>query len=206
MLLTLGALVVALVFGISTASVESSLGPHEARYDVTTDDTITIDLGPLGTLRIDSPLPLTLGVHVTVQEIPASVTQLSQAKTLEALSGDLQSYLQFFSGPEATVQDVARALVVDAAVRAAARVRALVGAWWLLRMLVGAARWQELRARAEPHRRAARRGRRRGPGQRVRAHVERGLRGPAASPRTRRRRCSTARRSRAPRSPAASAV
>ena len=154
MLLTLGALVVALVFGISTASVESSLGPHEARYDVTTDDTITVDLGPLGTLRIDSPLPLTLGVHVTVQEIPASVTQLSQAKTLEALSGDLQSYLQFFSGPEATVQDVGRALVLDAAVRALLAFGAIVGTWWLLRMLVGATRWQELQARAERHRRA----------------------------------------------------
>src|SRR5947209_2373854 len=89
-LLALGALLLSVVFGVSTASVESALGPHEARYDVTTDDTITIDLGPLGTLKIDSPLPLTLGVHVTVQEIPASVTQLSQAKTLEALSGDLQ--------------------------------------------------------------------------------------------------------------------
>src|SRR4051812_24652029 len=142
-LLALGALAVALVFGVTTASVESSLGPHEARYDVTTDDTITIDLGPLGTLRIDSPLPLTIGVHVTVQEIPASVTQLGQAKTLEALSGDLQSYLQFFSGPEATVQDVARALVVNAAVRTLLAFLVLVGAWWLLRILVGATRWQE---------------------------------------------------------------
>ena len=47
------ALLVALTFGVTTASVESSLGPHEARYDVTTDDTVTIDLGPLGTLQID---------------------------------------------------------------------------------------------------------------------------------------------------------
>lgn len=154
-LLALGALLVALVFGITTASVESSLGPHEARYDITTDDTVTIDLGPLGTLRIDSPLPMTLGVHVTVQEIPASVTQLNQAKTLEALSGDLQSYLQFFSGPEATVQDVGRALVVDALVRTLLALAVLVGAWWLVRMLVGAVRWQELSQRAEPHRRAA---------------------------------------------------
>lgn len=154
MLLALGALLVALVFGITTASVESSLGPHEARYDVTTDDTITVDLGPLGTLRIDSPLPLTLGVHVTVQEIPASVTQLSQARTLEALSGDLQSYLQFFAAPKATVEDVARALVVDAAVRSLLAFLVLVGAWWLLRALVGGVRWQELRARVEPHRRA----------------------------------------------------
>lgn len=152
--LVLAALLVSLVFGVTTASVESSLGPHEARYDVTTDDTITIDLGPLGTLQIDSPLPLTLGAHVTVQEIPASVTELSQAKTLEALSGDLQSYLQFFSGPEATVQDVARALARDAAVRTATAFLVLVGGWWLLRLLVGSVRWQELRGRAAPHWRA----------------------------------------------------
>ena len=133
-LLILGALLLALVFGITTASVESSLGPHEARYDVTTDDTVTVDLGPLGTLQIDSPLPLTLGVRVTVQEIPASVTQLDQSRTLQALSGDLQSYLQFFSGPQATVQDVARALVTQALWRTALAFVVLVAAWWLVRL------------------------------------------------------------------------
>ena len=153
-LLALGAVLVALVFGITTASVESSLGPHEARYDVTTDATITIDLGPLGTLQIDSPLPLTIGVRVTVQEIPASVTELNQAKTLEALSGDLQSYLQFFSGPQATIQDVGRALVVDAAARSLFALLVLVGAWWLLRLVVGAVRWRELRDKVAPHQRA----------------------------------------------------
>ena len=154
-LLVVGALLLALVFGITTASVESSLGPHEARYDVTTDDTVTVDLGPLGTLQIDSPLPLTLGVRVTVQEIPASVTELSQAKTLQALSGDLQSYLQFFSGPQATVQDVARALAAQALGRTALAFAVLVGAWWLLRWLLGAARRAELRERLRPHLRSA---------------------------------------------------
>jgi len=153
LLLVLAAVLLALVFGVTTASVESSLGPHEARYDVTTDDEIVVDLGPLGTLQIGSPLPLTLGVHVTVQEIPASVTELSQAKTLEALSGDLQSYLQFFSGPQATVQDVGRALVVDALGRAGAALVVLVVAFTLLRALVGTVRWGELAARAAPHRR-----------------------------------------------------
>lgn len=150
-LLILGALLLALVFGITTASVESSLGPHEARYDVTTDDTVTVDLGPLGTLQIDSPLPLTLGVRVTVQEIPASVTQLDQSRTLQALSGDLQSYLQFFSGPQATVQDVARALVTQALWRTALAFVVLVAAWWLMRLLLGASRREELRVRVRPH-------------------------------------------------------
>ena len=154
-LLLIGAVLVALTFGIATASVESSLGPHEARYDVTTDDTVTVDLGPLGTLQIDSPLPLTLGARVTVQEIPASVTELDQARTLQALSGDLQSYLQFFSGPQATVQDVARALVVQALSRTAFALTVLVGGWYLLRFLVGPARRVELHEQARPHLRTA---------------------------------------------------
>ena len=145
------ALLVALTFGVTTASVESSLGPHEARYDITTDDTVTIDLGPLGTLEIDSPLPLTLGVRVTVQEIPASVTELNPARTLAALSGDLQSYLQFFSGPEATIQDVARALGAQALLRTALALAVLVGGWYLGRLLVGAARRAELHDHVRPH-------------------------------------------------------
>jgi calcineurin-like phosphoesterase family protein len=150
-LLLVAAVLVSLTFGITTASVESSLGPHEARYDVTTDDTVTIDLGPLGTLQIDSPLPLTLGVRVTVQEIPASVTELDQARTLAALSGDLQSYLQFFSGPQATVQDVARALGAEALERTALALGVLVGGWYLVRFLVGPARRVELHDRVRPH-------------------------------------------------------
>lgn len=154
-LLVLGAVLVAVTFGISTASVESSLGPHEARYDVTTDDTVTVDLGPLGTLQIDSPLPLTLGVRVVVQEIPASVTELDQSRTLQALSGDLQSYLQFFSGPQATVQDVARALGVQALERTGLALAVLVGGWYLARFLIGGARRAELHEHVRPHLRSA---------------------------------------------------
>jgi Icc-related predicted phosphoesterase len=153
--LILGAVLVALTFGITTASVESSLGPHEARYDVTTDDTVTVDLGPLGTLQIDSPLPLTLGVRVVVQEIPASVTELDQSRTLQALSGDLQSYLQFFSGPQATVQDVARALAVQALERTVLALAVLVGGWFLARFLIGGARRAELHEHVRPHLRSA---------------------------------------------------
>lgn len=147
------ALVLAVVFGVTTASAELSLGPHEARYDVTTDSTVTLDLGPLGTLQLDSPLPLTLGVHATVQEIPESFTAVDAATTLQALSGDLQGYLQFFAGPEATVHDVTRALVTDAAGRTAGALVVLLGAWFGLGWLLGAARREELAARVSPHRR-----------------------------------------------------
>ncbi|MFI2752505.1 metallophosphoesterase [Cellulomonas sp. P22] len=146
------AVLIAVVFGVTTASAQLSLGPHEARYDVTTDSTVTLDLGPLGTLQIDSPLPLTLGVHATVQEIPESFTAVDAATTLQALSGDLQGYLQFFAGPEATVHDVTRALVTDAAGRTAGALVVLLGAWFGLGWLLGAARREELAARVAPHR------------------------------------------------------
>lgn len=142
---------VALVVGVTTATVEGSLGPHEARYDVTTDDTVTIDLGPVGTLQIDSPLPLTLGLRVTVQEIPAAVTELDQATTLQALSGDLRSYVAFFSAPQSTVEDVARSLVTDALGRAALTFGLLTAVWWLARWALGPVRRTELAASLAPH-------------------------------------------------------
>lgn len=151
--LALLAVVAAGVFGVTTASVQASLGPHLARYDVTTDATVTIDLGPLGTLQIDSPLPLTLGARATVQEIPAQFTEVDEATTLQALSDDLASYLQFFSGPEAAVRDVAVALVSDAAARSLLALVVLVAAWWAGRLLLGAARRAELAARLSPYRR-----------------------------------------------------
>lgn len=142
--LLLGALLASVVFGVTTASTVSALGPHVTRYDVTTDATVTADFGPLGTLQIDSPLPLTLGVRATVQEIPASVTELGEARTLQALADDLQAYVAFFSGPAAAVQDVAVGLATDAALRTLLAFVALVAVWLLARVLLGEARRGEL--------------------------------------------------------------
>ena len=101
--------VVSLGFGVTTASVDMSLGPHPARYDVTTDATVTVDLGPLGTLQIDSPLPLTLGVRATVQEIPADLTELDagdDAPGPQRRPAGLPAVLHRPRRP--TLQDVAR--------------------------------------------------------------------------------------------------
>jgi hypothetical protein len=147
------AVLFSLVMGVTTASAEGSLGPHEARYDVTTDDTVTLDLGPLGTLQIASPLPLTLGVRVTVQEIPEGLTEVTSATTLAALGNDLQSYVQLFSAPRPTVEAATRELVRDAIGRATTWLVVLVGAWWLLRVLLGPARRRELGERVAPHER-----------------------------------------------------
>ncbi len=154
-LLALLAVVASLVFGVTTASVQASLGPHVTRYDVTTDATVTIDLGPLGTLQIDSPLPLTLGARATVQEIPAQVTELGEATTLQALGDDLTAYLQFFSGPEAAVRDVAVAIAADAAARSLVALLVLTAVWWAGRLLLGAERRAQLAAALRPHRRPA---------------------------------------------------
>ena len=145
------ALAVSLVVGVTTATTELSLGPHEARYDVTTDGGITVDVGPLGTLVMSSPLPLGLGVRVTVQEIPASVTSVDASSTLQSLSGDLQGYLQFFSGPQATIHDVTRALLASAARRSLTVLAVLVGLWFSGRLLLGARRRAELAAPLAPH-------------------------------------------------------
>jgi len=146
-------LVLSAVFGVTTASADGALGPHHARYQVTTDDTVTIDLGPLGTLQMDSPLPLTLGVRATVQEIPDSLVELGSSSTLAALSGDVASYVQFFSAPAAAVHDVTVALEEDAARRTVAMFALLASGWWAARLLLGAARRSELTARLRPHRR-----------------------------------------------------
>ena len=143
------ALLVCLVFGIMTASANLSLGPNQAHYEVTTTSNVVVDLGPLGTLQIDSPVK-PLGVDVVIKEIPANLTEVSQATTLTGLSQDLNSYLQFFNTPQVTIAEVARALVVDAIRRTliAVVVVGLVGAgvWFLL----GAVRRRELAERLKP--------------------------------------------------------
>ncbi|MEN0130264.1 MAG: metallophosphoesterase [Brevundimonas sp.] len=139
--------------GVSTASVDGSLGPHEARYDVTTDATVTVDLGPLGTLQIDSPLPLDLGVLITVKEIPESFVGLDQATTLRALAGDVQGYVQFFAAPQAVIHDVARGLVFNAILRTLGCLLVAVLTWGGIGALLGAARRRELADRVRPHER-----------------------------------------------------
>ncbi|HEY0188990.1 MAG TPA: metallophosphoesterase [Cellulomonas sp.] len=153
--LGLVALLVSLVIGVTNAAAESSLGPHEARYEVTTDSSVTVDLGPFGTLVIDSPLPLALGVRVTVQEIPEDVDALEDIDTLTALSSDLQSYLQFFAAPQSTIQDAARALVLDALARTGVMLLVLLAAGWAARALLGPARRREILAAVTAHRREA---------------------------------------------------
>lgn len=143
-----------IAWGVSTAAVEGTLGPHTARYEVTLDAEVTVDLGPLGTLVIESPLPV-LGARVVVQEIPRDVTAVEAAATLEALAGDLEEYIQFFNGPQTAVEAAVRALVADAVRRSAAAILVVTGVLLLLRVALGAGRRAELAAAYRPHHAAA---------------------------------------------------
>ena len=144
----------AVAWGVTTASAQASLGPHLARYDVTVDGEVTVDLGPLGTVVLDSPVPLGLGVRVVVQEIPRDLTAVGTPETLEALGRDLAGYVQFFSGPDAAVRVAVRALLLDAARRSLLAVVVLTFGLWAVRAAMGDARRAELAARFAPYRAA----------------------------------------------------
>ncbi|MCM3661548.1 metallophosphoesterase [Georgenia satyanarayanai] len=117
-LLLLVTLLVSGVVGVLTASTDSSLGPHVAHYEVTAQHEIVVDLGPLGTVLLDSPMPWPLGVEVVVQEIPAELTAV-QASPVTGLAGDVAAYAQVVAHPDAVVADAVSALVRDALGRAA---------------------------------------------------------------------------------------
>lgn len=133
-------------FGLYTARAHGSLGPHEARYEVTADGTVTVDAGPLGTLRRSSGLPGALGVDVRVEEIPAELTAVTPKDVFAALSGDVQRYGQFFGAPQETIRDAVHLLVLDAIARAIIAWVLLVLAGVALGALLGRARRAELAA------------------------------------------------------------
>ncbi|WP_225754790.1 metallophosphoesterase family protein [Actinotalea sp. Marseille-Q4924] len=144
-------LLVAAAFGVATASADGNLGPHAARYEVTLDHRVTVDLGPLGTLVVGSPAPLTLGARVTVQEIPRELTEVRTAFTLDELGEDLDRYVQLFSAPEATLRTAVDALVADAVRRGALAALVLGGVVLAVRAALGPARRAELSASARRH-------------------------------------------------------
>lgn len=138
-------------FAATTARTDLSLGPHQAHYAMTTTDQVVVDLGPLGTVELDSPLPFSLGLDVRVEEIPEDVRGLGHIDTFEALSNDLSAYMQFFSGPQATISDVGWALARDAGQRFAAALLVIGLIGWGSYLLLGRARRRELTQNARPY-------------------------------------------------------
>lgn len=154
LLVALAVLLPSVAWGVATASAQGSLGPHTARYDVTVDGSVTLDLGPLGTVVIDSPLPLGLGARVVVQEIPAEVTAIDAATSLESLGRAAEGYVAFFNGPEATVELAVRGVVRDALERTLLAAGLLTSALVGLRLAMGRERRAELADAWRPHRAA----------------------------------------------------
>lgn len=75
--------VITLPWAMLSSKADLSLGPHEATYQLTTDSRVALDFGPLGKLLLPANdyLPLGLGLHVDVGEIPVSAEGDDDAKT-----------------------------------------------------------------------------------------------------------------------------
>ncbi|MBK5248696.1 MAG: metallophosphoesterase [Actinomycetales bacterium] len=124
--------VAGIAFGVVTASTEGSLGPHVAEYSTTLNGELTVHMGPLGALIVDSPLPLRLGVDALVKEIPDQLST-PDADPVAGLTADLASYSQFLANPAAAINEAVDGLVADAVGRS-------VVAWSLLLVLVALGR------------------------------------------------------------------
>lgn len=105
-------LLVSVTVGLFTASADSSLGPHRAHYSVTPHHEVALDLGPLGAVLLDSPLPWPLGVEVMVEEIPAELAV--DTSPISGLANDISAYAQVASQPQAAVAEAVTLLVRDA--------------------------------------------------------------------------------------------
>lgn len=151
-------LVVAVGFGATTATATGAIGPHQTRFEMTTNGRFTLDLGPLGSLVMESTLPLGLGVTAVVQEIPQDATDVTNAQTLEALQDDLDQYVGFFSSVPLAVAQVQQRLIADALTRALYFMLVSLLAFVTLRVTVGPARRTDLTerlvSRVVTHRRA----------------------------------------------------
>ena len=108
-------LVLSVLFGVTTARAESTLGPHRASFAVEVSGAVLLDLGPLGAIHLDSPLE-PLGVRVVVHEIPSAGLG---ADVFEGLGADAVAYAQLVSQPRAALTPALDALVFDALGRAA---------------------------------------------------------------------------------------
>ncbi|MGC0142286.1 metallophosphoesterase [Pseudactinotalea sp. Z1732] len=128
------ALLVSIGFAVSTASYTGSLGPHVAEYSTRLNGEIRVDMGPLGSLVIASPLPANLGVNVLVREIPDQLTS-DDADPIAGLMADLNSYNQFLANPQATIDDAARGLIGDVVGRAVVTLSVLLMAIALSRLV-----------------------------------------------------------------------
>ena len=108
-----------LCVGVVTATASSPVGPHQAQWSTTLDSTVSLDLGPLGQVSLDSPAGI-LGVRVVLGEVAGQAEPAvgSQDALGEALSSDGAAYISLITHPELTIERGLRALADDALRRA----------------------------------------------------------------------------------------
>ena len=108
-----------LCVGVVTATASSPVGPHQAQWSTTLDSTVSLDLGPLGQVALDSPAGI-LGVRVVLGEVAGQAEPVvgSQDALGEALSSDGAAYISLITHPELTIERGLRALADDALRRA----------------------------------------------------------------------------------------
>src|SRR5690625_3785391 len=120
-LIATGAL--ALGWGVFSASYTGAVGPHVADYSTTLNSEVTFDMGPLGSLILDSHLPFGLGVDVHVGQIPDELNVDGKTITpgpdqaVAALTADLASYTQFFVNPGESIESATHGVIMDAVSR-----------------------------------------------------------------------------------------
>lgn len=111
----------AAAYSVTHATAKDSFGPHEATYSLNTSGQIVVDFGPLGTAEhsTEGLLPTAIdifhpGATVRVGQIPSDAPiGTGTTGAIDALSTDLQSYVQFFSHPEVTIHNVTDELLRD---------------------------------------------------------------------------------------------
>jgi hypothetical protein len=109
---------VSLLLGFVTANVTTTIGPHRAEVAVTVDSDITVDLGPAGTVVLDSPLPARIGVRAVVKELPSNAG-LTDSTMAAGLLADADAYTRMIAYPDAVFAEPVRALTDNALARAA---------------------------------------------------------------------------------------
>ncbi|MGO3024490.1 MAG: metallophosphoesterase family protein, partial [Brevibacterium sp.] len=157
LVITLAAVaLVTLPWALFTSRADLTFGPHEAQYRVTADSRLTVDFGPLGRLLVpaEDVIPLGLGLHVDIGEIPVSGDSDDEERpaadleavadpgggTVDALGGDIASYASLFTAPQAQIDQVIAGLSQEILSRWALAVCLITGGLVGLTLFLGPTR------------------------------------------------------------------
>ena len=102
--------VLSVLAGALTATAHTAVGPHRADLSLIIRPEVRIELGPLGTIAVDSPLPPPLGVQVDIHEVPAATQDGNLAAQL---GSNVAAYAALAAHPEAALAGPRDALIAE---------------------------------------------------------------------------------------------